>query len=102
MLEKERSNIILVKYKIKEGILNSELMNTDATISRCENKNVCVRTHSTDKSTLLIAKTSSLSDLDFLIRELNSYDEKYKKNSFLIFFSFSYKLLYYYHTTFFY
>lgn len=40
--------------KIKERILNSELMNTDATTSRCENKNVCVRTHSTDKSTLLV------------------------------------------------
>lgn len=40
--------------KIRTDILNSELLYTDATTSRCENKNVCVRTHSTDKSTLLV------------------------------------------------
>lgn len=40
--------------EIKNDILNSELLHTDATTSRCENKNVCVRTHSTEKSTLLI------------------------------------------------
>lgn len=40
--------------EIKTDILNSELLYTDATTSRCENKNVCVRTHSTEKSTLLV------------------------------------------------
>lgn len=40
--------------EIRTDILNSELLHTDATTSRCENKNVCVRTHSTEKSTLLI------------------------------------------------
>ena len=29
-------------------------MNTDATTGRCENKNICVRTYSTEKTTLLI------------------------------------------------
>lgn len=40
--------------KIEEDLLNSEMMNTDATTGRCENKNICVRTYSTEKSTLLI------------------------------------------------
>lgn len=39
---------------IKEKILNSELLNTDATTARCENKNICVRTHSTKNLTLLV------------------------------------------------
>ena len=39
---------------IKENILNSELLNTDATTARCENKNICVRTYSTKKLTLLV------------------------------------------------
>lgn len=40
--------------EIKTDILNSVLLYTDATTSRCENKNMCVRTHSTERSTLLI------------------------------------------------
>lgn len=40
--------------EIRTDILNSELLYTDATTSRCENRNVCVRTHSTEKSTLLV------------------------------------------------
>ena len=40
--------------EIEEDILNSEIMHTDATTGRCENKNICVRTHSTEKTTLLI------------------------------------------------
>ena len=39
---------------IEEKILNSELLHTDATTARCENKNICVRTHSTQTHTLLI------------------------------------------------
>ncbi len=39
---------------IKEKILNSELMHTDATSSRVENRNICVRTHSTENATLLV------------------------------------------------
>lgn len=45
------------KYLIKnieDKILNTELMYTDATTARCENRNICVRTHSTPKYTLLI------------------------------------------------
>ncbi len=38
---------------IENSVLNSELMHTDATSGRCNNKNVCVRTYSTDKATLL-------------------------------------------------
>ena len=41
--------------KIEEKLLNAELMNTDATIGRCENKNICVRTYSTKGYTLLKA-----------------------------------------------
>ena len=41
--------------KIKEEILNSQLMNTDGTTSRCNGKNNCVRTYSTTKYTLLKA-----------------------------------------------
>lgn len=39
---------------IKGKLLNSELMYTDATTARCENKNICVRTHSTQDLTLLV------------------------------------------------
>lgn len=39
---------------IENKILNSEMMYTDATMGRVENKNICIRTHSTDDSTLLI------------------------------------------------
>lgn len=39
---------------IKGKLLNSELMHTDATTARCENKNICVRTHSTQDLTLLV------------------------------------------------
>ncbi len=38
---------------IENIVLNSETMHTDATSARCNNKNVCVRTYSTDKATLL-------------------------------------------------
>ena len=37
---------------IKEKLLNTEKMNTDGTSGRCENKNVCIRTHSTEDLTL--------------------------------------------------
>ena len=40
---------------IENAIMNSELMNTDATTGRCENKNICVRTYSTNTATLLKA-----------------------------------------------
>ena len=40
---------------IENIIMNSGLMNTDATTGRCENKNVCVRTYSTNIATLLKA-----------------------------------------------
>lgn len=39
---------------IEEKVLNSELMYTDATTARCNNKNICVRNYSTPKYTLLI------------------------------------------------
>lgn len=41
--------------KIKNEVLNSKLMHTDATTARCENKNMCIRTYSTENSTLLVA-----------------------------------------------
>jgi len=41
--------------EIKTNLLNSELMHTDATTGRCNNKNICVRNYSTKKYTLLIA-----------------------------------------------
>ena len=40
--------------KIKEKLLNKEKMHTDGTSGRCENKNVCIRTHSTDDLTLFV------------------------------------------------
>lgn len=39
---------------IRGKLLNTELMYTDATTARCENKNICVRTHSTQDLTLLV------------------------------------------------
>ena len=48
-----RKSEYLIK-EIEENLLNSEMMNTDATTGRCENKNICVRTYSTEKTTLLI------------------------------------------------
>ena len=39
---------------IKNELLNSELMHTDGTTGRCENKNACVRTYSTEKVMLLV------------------------------------------------
>ena len=39
---------------IKEKLLNKEKMHTDGTSGRCENKNVCVRTHSTEDLTLFV------------------------------------------------
>ena len=41
--------------QIKTNILNSEILNTDATTGRCNNRNICVRNYSTKKHTLLIA-----------------------------------------------
>ena len=51
--ELNRKSEYLIK-EIEENLLNSEIMNTDATTGRCENKNICVRTYSTEKTTLLI------------------------------------------------
>ena len=42
-----------IMQEIEEKILNSELMHTDATTARCDNRNMCVRNYSTDKYTLL-------------------------------------------------
>lgn len=39
--------------KIKEKILNSELMYTDGTGTRCNNKNICIRNYSTEQETYL-------------------------------------------------
>lgn len=50
-LDKKSKYII---ENIEEKILNAELMHTDATTARCENKNICVRTHSTLRHTLLV------------------------------------------------
>lgn len=43
-----------VMKAIENKILNSKIMYTDATSGRVENKNICIRTHSTDNATLLI------------------------------------------------
>ncbi len=51
-LSNKSSNII---EDIQTKVLNSNLMYTDATTSRCENRNMCVRNYSTDKYTLLKA-----------------------------------------------
>jgi len=40
---------------IKTKLLNSELMLTDTTTARCNNKNICVRNYSTKRYTLLVA-----------------------------------------------
>lgn len=40
--------------EIKNKILNSRMMYTDATTARVENKNICVRTHSTEEAVLLV------------------------------------------------
>ena len=46
-----------ILQNIEQQILNSQVLNTDATTARCENKNVCVRNYSADKFTLLKATT---------------------------------------------
>ena len=40
---------------IKTKVLNSNLMYTDATTARCDNKNICVRNYSNKEYTLLLA-----------------------------------------------
>lgn len=50
-LSKKSSYVI---EQIKQKILNTELMYTDATTARCNNKNICVRNYSTNNYTLLI------------------------------------------------
>ena len=41
--------------QIKDKILNTQLMYTDATTARCNNRNICVRNYSNKEYTLLIA-----------------------------------------------
>ena len=43
---------------IKEKLLNSELMYTDATNGRCENKNISIRNYSTERETYLVPTIS--------------------------------------------
>lgn len=43
-----------IAERIKEKLLNSELMYTDATTARCENRSISVRNYSTEKYTLLV------------------------------------------------
>ena len=43
-----------ITEKIKEKLLNKEKMHTDGTSERCENKNVCIRTYSTEDLTLFV------------------------------------------------
>ena len=50
---KNKCNPII--QKIEEKILNSNIMYTDATTARCNNRNICVRNYSTEKYTLLKA-----------------------------------------------
>ena len=44
--------------RIKEELLNSELMYTDGTSGRCNNKNICIRNYSTEKNTYLVPTKS--------------------------------------------
>lgn len=44
-----------IMENFEEEILNALLIHTDATTTRCDNKNMCVRNYSTDKYTLLKA-----------------------------------------------
>ena len=53
MKELDNKSQYIIK-NIENKILNSELLNTDATTARCENRNICVRTYSTKKLTLLV------------------------------------------------
>ena len=53
MKELDKKSQYLIET-IKEKILNSELVHTDATTDRVENKNTCVRTYSTNNETLLV------------------------------------------------
>ena len=47
-----KSNYLI--ENIKNKLLNSEIMHTDGTTGRCENKNACVRTYSTEKIVFLV------------------------------------------------
>lgn len=49
-LGKKSENVV---ETIKKKLLNSELMYTDATSGRCENRNICIRNYSTEKYTYL-------------------------------------------------
>ena len=44
-----------IRKEITNKLLNSELMYTDATTARSENRNISIRNYSTDKYTLLVA-----------------------------------------------
>ena len=64
-IKKLSFNLEEILNKVKDKILNSRKMNTDATTSRCNNRNISVRNYSTDDYTLLCAtNTKSKSDLE--------------------------------------
>lgn len=58
-------NLDKILNNVKDKILNSSKMNTDATTCRCNNKNISVRNYSTDNYTLLCATNGkSKADLE--------------------------------------
>ena len=64
-IKKLSFNLEEILNKVKDKILNSRKMYTDATTSRCNNRNISVRNYSTDEHTLLCAtNTKSKSDLE--------------------------------------
>lgn len=64
-IKKLSFNLEEILNKVKYKILNSSKMSTDATTSRCNNRNISVRNYSTDDYTLLCAtNTKSKSDLE--------------------------------------
>jgi len=58
---------------IKAKIINSKILNTDATTARCDNKNMCVRNYSADNYTLLKATTGKSKECLEKTEILNKY-----------------------------
>ena len=53
-IEETNKKTNYIVKQIKDKILNSEIMYTDATVSRCNGKNQSVRNYSTEETTLLV------------------------------------------------
>ena len=70
-IKKLSFNLEEILNKVKDKILNSRKMYTDATTSRCNNRNISVRNYSTDEHTLLCATNTKFIFFIFIKCNIN-------------------------------